>query len=94
MNSKKRIFRLIEIYLNEFRGPAVEEVYGKGTKIKIHSISESVKEKLLLIESVVILGETINENVIDETLANIIIQDAIVYFFPRHQVKTLIRWDV
>ena len=37
-DKKRRLYRLIEVYINEFRGDAVEEMYGKGTKIKIHNI--------------------------------------------------------
>jgi hypothetical protein len=37
---------------------------------------------------------TINESVMDKTLANILIQDALVYFFPDQKIKTYIRFDV
>jgi len=95
MTSKKqRLFRLIELYLNEFKGDAVEEVYGKGTKIKIHTINFGVTSKSLLIESVIILGDTINQSVMDRTLADILIQDALVYFFPDYDIKTYVRFDV
>lgn len=94
MDSKKRIFRLIEIYLNDYRKPAVEEMYGKGTKIKIHSITEVISSKSLLIEAVIVLGETINEDVMDRTLADVIIQDALVYFYPECSIKVMVRWDV
>jgi hypothetical protein len=94
MDRKKRIFRLIEVYLNEFRGPAVEEMYGKGTKIKIHSISESITNKSLLIEAVIVLGGLINEEVMDRELADVIIHDALMYFYPECSIKTMIRWDV
>jgi hypothetical protein len=94
MDRKKRIFRLIEVYLNEFKGSAVEEMYGKGTQIKIHSISDSIKDKSLLIEAVIVLGNTINEEVMDRELADVLIQDALVYFYPEYSIKTMVRWDV
>jgi hypothetical protein len=93
MDWKRRIFRLIEVYLNEFKGCAVEEMYGKGTKIKIHSISDSIKDKSLLIEAVIVLGDTINEEVMDRELADVLIQDALVYFYPEYSIKTMVRWD-
>jgi hypothetical protein len=94
MDRKKRIFRLIEVYLNDFRGPAIEEMYGKGSKIKIHSISDSIRDKSLLIEAVIVLGDVINEDVMDREMADIVIQDALVYFYPEYSIKVMVRWDV
>lgn len=94
MDRKKRLFRLIEVYLNDFRGPAIEEMYGKGTKIKIHSISDSIRDKSLLIEAVIVLGDIINEEVMDRGLADVVIQDALVYFYPEYSIKVMVRWDV
>ena len=57
-------------------------------------MSESISQKALLFEVVIVLGETINEDVIDRKLADILIQDALVYFFPDQSIKTYVRWDV
>lgn len=94
MDKKQRLYRLIESYINDSKGNAVQEVYGKGTKIKIHNINFGVTSKYVLIEAVIILGDTINEQTIDKELANILIQDASVYFFSDYIIKTLIRFDV
>ena len=94
MEPKKRLFRLIEVYLNEYRKNAVEEIYGKGTKIKIHTISHSITNNSLLIEAVIVLGGSINEEVFDRELADIIVQEALDYFYPECSIKTMIRWDV
>lgn len=94
MEPKKRLFRLIEVYLNEYRKNAVEEIYGKGTKIKIHTISHSITNNSLLIEAVIVLGGIINEEVFDRELADVIIQEALDYFYPECSIKTMVRWDV
>jgi hypothetical protein len=94
LDKKQRLYRLIESYINDSKGNAVQEVYGKGTKIKIHNINFGVTSKYVLIEAVIILGDTINEQTIDKELANILIQDASVYFFSDYIIKTLIRFDV
>ena len=94
LDKKRRLFRLIESYLNEYQKDAVEEIYGKNSKIKIHSMSESVSQRALLFEVVIVLGETINEEVIDRKLADILLQDALMYFFPDQSIKTYVRWDV
>jgi hypothetical protein len=91
---KQRLYRLLETYINDFRGDAVQEMYGKGTKVKIHNLNYSTSTKSILIESVVILGETINESVIDTKLLDVLIQDAMVYFYPEASLRTYVRFDV
>lgn len=93
-DKKRRLFSLIESYINDFHKDSVEEMYGKGTTIKIHSMSPSYSSKSLLFEAVILLGDTINEQVMDRKLADILIQDALVYFFPDQHIKTYVRWDV
>lgn len=94
MVPKKRFFRLIEVYLNEFKSSSVEEFYGKNTKIKIHAITHIITTNSLLIEAVIYLGDIINEEIMDVILADILIQEALVYFYPECSIKTMITWDV
>ena len=94
MDRKRRIFRLIEVYLNDFRGSAVEEMYGKGTKIKVHTITFGVTSKSIILEAVVVLGELINEEIMTIDLAEFLVRESMVYFFPEHQIKTYVRFDV
>ena len=93
MDNKRRFYRLIENYINEFKGDIVESIYGTGTKIKIHTVTFGNSDNSVLIEIIVVLGDTINEDVLDTSLAEILIQEALVYFFPEKIIKTLIRWD-
>ena len=94
IDKKRRLFRLIECYMNDFQGNAVQEMYGDGAKIKVHSMNHSYSTKSVLFEIVIVLGTTINESMMDKTLANILIQDALVYFFPDQKIKTYVRFDV
>lgn len=94
MDRKRKLFRLMETYMNDFRGNAVQEMYGKGSRIKIHSMSHGLSTNLILFELVIELGETINESVMNKDLANILIEDASVYFFPDHKIKSFARFDV
>jgi len=93
-DKKSRLFRLIEHYINDYQKESVEEMYGVGTKIKIHSMSESYTNRTILFEIVILLGQTISESVMDRKLADILVQDALIYFFPDHHIKTYVRWDV
>ena len=94
MDKKRRLFRLIESYINDFQGDAVQEMYGKGSRIKIHNLNFSVTKSVVLLEAVIVLGDLITEEHIDKKLAEILIQDALVYFFPETSVKTYVRFDV
>jgi hypothetical protein len=94
MDNKRRIYRLIETYLNEFKGELVESIYGDRSRIKVHTVTFGVSDNSVLVELVVVLGDTINEDTLDSSLAEILIQEALVYFFPEKTIKTLIRWDV
>jgi len=94
MDNKRRLFRLIETYLNEFKGELVESIYGDRSKIKVHTVNFGVSDNSVLVELVVILGGTINEDTLDTSLAEILIQEALVYFFPEKNIQTIIRWDV
>ena len=93
-DKKRRLFRLIESYINDFRRDALEEMYGVNTKIKIHSMSESLTTSCILFEIVIVLGDTINEQIMDRELADVLVQDALIYFFSEQSIKTLVRWDV
>jgi hypothetical protein len=94
MDKKRRLYRLIESYINDFQGNAVQEIYGKGSYIKIHNLNFSVTKSVVLLEAVIVLGDLIAEEHIDKKLADILIQDALVYFFPETSVKTYVRFDV
>lgn len=94
MDKKRRIFRLIENYINDYQGESVQLMYGKGAHIKIHSINYSITQKSILMEAIIILGELINEEVMDRSLADVLINDAMTYFYPEYSIKTYIRFDV
>lgn len=94
MSRKRRIFSYIEYYLNEYEKDALEQIYGKGSKIKIHDIFYSTNQKSVMVEAVIILGDIISEETLDRTLADILIQDALVYFYPDEPIKVSVRYDV
>ena len=94
VDKKRRMCRLIESYVNDFRGDAVSEMYGKGTKIKIHNLNFANFDKSVLVEAIIVLGDTINEETLDRKLVDYLIQDAMTYIFPDLSTKCMVRWDV
>jgi hypothetical protein len=94
MDNKRRLYRLLEEYLNGFKGEMVENIYGKNSYIKVHHVTFGIKENNVLIELVVVLGDVINEEVMDTSLAEVLISEALVYFWPEKKISTLVRWDV
>ena len=94
MDNKRRLCRLIESFINDFQIEAVESIYGKGSTIKIHTVDFGVTTNVIQIEVIVMLGDVINEDVLVGTLAEVLIRESMVYFFPDSIIKTYIRFDV
>jgi len=94
MDNKRRLYRLLEVYLNGFKSDLVESIYGKTSYIKVHTVTFGISDNSVLVELVVILGDIINEDVLDTSLAEILIKDALIYFWPEKKISTLVRWDV
>lgn len=94
LDKKQRFFRLIESYINDFRGDAVREFYGNQSRIKVHSMNTGVKDNSIMLEVIILLGETINEDVMNDSLAHILVQDSMVYFFPESKILSYVRFDV
>lgn len=94
-DKKKRFFRLLESYINDYQKDAVELMYGKGSKIKVHNWSHNNKGDTFLFELIIELGDVINESVMDKTMSEVLLRDALVYFYPETQnIKCIVRFDV
>lgn len=94
-DKKQRFFRLLESYINDYQKDAVELMYGEGSKIKVHSWSHNNNGDTFLFELVIVLGEVISESVMDKTMAEVLLKDALVYFYPETQnIKCIVRFDV
>jgi hypothetical protein len=94
MDNKRRLINLIEKYLNEIKGDIVIKFYGEGTHIKVNSITFGVTKNYVIIDAIVKLGNIITEDVVDESLAKVLIEDSMVYFFPDSEIRTLVNFDI
>jgi hypothetical protein len=93
--SKDKLKNMMEKYLNVIKKNEIETIYGKGTYVKIHTINFGVTSPSKIIESVIILGNDINEETLDRRLVDYLIQDSIPYFFPEiESVRVMTRFDV
>lgn len=93
MDLKKRYIRIIEKYLNVIKKNDVELMYGKGTKIEVRNINPSISSNSITVEVMIILGEVINEEVLDSSLTPYLIQDILELIFPDVMTKTIVSWD-
>ena len=90
---KQRYINIMEKYLNVLKKEQVELMYGESTKIKIKRIDYITQGKYIMLEVVIILGATINEEVMDRTLVDYLIEDIITLMFPDHSYSVVLSWD-
>jgi hypothetical protein len=94
MDNKTRLIKLIEEYLNGIKGHLVFEFYGEGSSIKINRVDFGITKNYVSIDAKILLGEIITEGILAESLARILIEDSMVFFFPNSQIRTCITFDV
>lgn len=94
MNRKKKFCRLIEKYIIKTKLDLIVDAYGKNSSIKIYNLSYSITNPSILVEAVIILGDEINESILDRTIADYIVQESTSYFFSDIPIKVMVRWDV
>jgi hypothetical protein len=91
---KQRYINIIEKYINVVKKDYVELMYGEGVVIKIHNIDPSPTSNSILIEAVIILGNVINEEVLDRSMVDYLVNDIVTLIFPEASIKCMVRWDV
>lgn len=94
MKDKERIIRILEHYINVLKKNEVELMYGQNSQIKIKSFEYSITSKSLFVEAKIVLGDIIDESVLDRSLADLLIQDSLVYVYDDVPVKVSIDYDV
>ena len=94
MGNKELYIKLIECYINEAHKGSVEEFYGVGSKIKISNLNFGVTDKSILVSMTIILGETINEQVMEKDMAELLLIKSFRFFLRDAKVTTVINCDV
>lgn len=81
--------------MNDFQKEAVELFYGKGSKIKIHSWNYNNKGDTIYFEVIIILADVIDEYSMDKTMAEELLKNALIYFYPEiRKVVCVFSFDV
>ena len=94
-DKKRRFYRLLETYMNDSRKEDLELMYGKGSKIKVHNWTHNTKGDTFIFELIVVLGDTINESVIDKNMADALLKESLQFFYPEvKNVNCMVRFDV
>lgn len=81
-------------YLEESCQDRVESFYGIGSKIRVKNLSFSLSNNLILVESKIILGNVISEEVMENVMCDLLIRESIEPIFPEQHIKVMISWDV
>lgn len=93
MSQKRSIIKIMNKYLHEVHKGTIESYYGVGSKIKIHNITPSHSSGMLLIDAKVHLGDTINEEVLENDMCDLLVRESIEPIFPEAHIKVMISWD-
>lgn len=93
MDSKSAHKKIFERYLNIHKKELIESWYGKGTQVKIHNIDASYTNKIVLIDVKIILGEVINEEVMDRSLVDYLLKRVSDVLYYEFYMKTMVSWD-
>ena len=91
---KKRFSKLLEKAVNELKKEPLEEFYGKNTKIKILNLDYITSSNKMIVDTSIILGDVINEEILDISMADLLIRECSMYIFPDCHIMTIVKWDV
>lgn len=93
MRKKLRICQMMESYINDVESSYIDELYGKGTKIKIQDIFYSTTTNSIVIDCKVILGDVISEELLDTSPVEIFVSNAVGIFYPDKKLSITVSWD-
>lgn len=94
MDTKGAIKGLIESLINDTKREVFESMYGINSKFQVRDIGYSDRNKILYIDAKIILGDTIDESVIDPEMINFLILDNIKYIYNDVNLNLTISFDV
>lgn len=80
-------------YLDLSCQDSIDSFYGVGTKIKVKNLSYSLINNLILVDVGILLGDPISEEVMENTMCDLLIRETIEPIFPEQHIKVMISWE-
>lgn len=93
MKIKDNIFLIIDKIINEHKQKELFEFYGDGSSIRIKTIGYSTNSKSLYVEAHLTIGENFSDEILDTSLAEILITDALNYVYPNCKTSFIFTFD-
>jgi hypothetical protein len=95
MKKRHKFCRVIEIFINETRRDVMDYMFGIDSKISIKNIDYSFTSKMIYIDAVIILGETIDELMLDSSeVVSELIKESMEYISPHDKLAITVSFDV
>lgn len=94
MDVKENIKNLIEEMINGVYKNELEQMYGNNSVFSIRDIGYSPSSKTLYIDSKIILGDVINESVMDSEMITLLLSDGIKFFYNDVNLSLTVSFDV
>jgi len=94
MDKKKNFKLFLEKYFNNHKKKEIELSYGLGSKISVLDITHSHTNKSIIVDLKIVLGNVINEEVLDRRIIDYMTQDILNVLYPEYPIKTIVSWDV
>lgn len=92
--TKQKIFCTIERMINEHRKSELCEFYGKNSILNVKTIGYSTNRKSLYVEAHITIGDDFSDEILDTSMAEVLIGDSLKYIYPNVGVSYIITWDV
>lgn len=93
MDSKSHHKKIIERYVNRNKHHLIETWYGGGSYVNIHNIDASYTKKIVIVDVKIILGDVINEEVMDRGLVEYLLENVLSVLYPDFFYKLIVSWD-
>jgi len=94
MSNNNRVKSLIGHYINYVFNEDINHFYGENSKINVMALNYVSTNKSIFVDCKLILGDNINENVLDDYVAKLLIFDALDFFYPNQDIIVNVTFDV
>jgi hypothetical protein len=95
VKNKDRFSKIIEIFINEHRRDVMDYMFGINSKVIIKNFDYSFFSKMVVIDATVILGESIDELMIESSdIISELIKESMEYISYDYKLAITVSFDV